>query len=106
MPDSLPVQATTSAPATTEPQPSPTADAKTSTGKTGVRSALRQLMGCRNFRAIALVNAVMFATANGSRAVLMPLLAVQGFGMKTTYLGGQSYLCCFAYPPILITHRV
>lgn len=48
---------------------------------------MRQLMGCRNFRAISLVNAVMFATANGSRAVLMPLLAVQGFGMKTTYLG-------------------
>ena len=50
-------------------------------------------MACRNFRAIALVNAVMFATANGSRAVLMPLLAVQGFGMKTTYLGGESCLC-------------
>lgn len=54
---------------------------------TGLISALRQLLGSRNFRAIALVNAVMFATANGSRAVLMPLLAVQGFGMKTTLLG-------------------
>lgn len=55
---------------------------------------MRQLMGCRNFRAISLVNAVMFATANGSRAVLMPLLAVQGFGMKTTYLGEEHALAC------------
>ena len=29
----------------------------------------------------------MFATANGSRSVLMPLLAVQGYKMKTTFLG-------------------
>ena len=49
--------------------------------------AWRQLLGNRNFRAIALINAVMFATANGSRSVLMPLLAVQGYKMKTTFLG-------------------
>ena len=49
--------------------------------------AWRQLLGNRNFRAIALINAVMFATANGSRSVLMPLLAVQGYHMKTTFLG-------------------
>ena len=53
--------------------------------------AWQQLLASSDFRAIALINAVMFATANGSRSVLMPLLAVQGFGMKTTLLGAY---CC------------
>lgn len=53
-------------------------------------SGWRQLLGSRDFRAIAIMNAVMFATANGGRAVLMPLLAIQSFGMTTSVLGLSS----------------
>ncbi len=45
------------------------------------------LLESRDFGAIALVNALMFATANGSRSVLMPLLATQSFALSTTALG-------------------
>ena len=45
------------------------------------------LLGSRDFGAIAVVNAIMFATANGSRSVLMPLLAHQSFGLTPTMLG-------------------
>lgn len=34
-----------------------------------------------------LLNAMMFMTQNGSRAVLVPLLATQAFGVTTTTLG-------------------
>jgi hypothetical protein len=49
--------------------------------------AWAQLMRNSDFRAISLVNGVMFMTMNGSRAVLLPLLAVQGFGLSTTVIG-------------------
>jgi len=49
--------------------------------------AWRRLLGSRNFRAIALVNAAVFTTNNGARAVLMPLLAKETLGMKTSLLG-------------------
>ncbi len=45
------------------------------------------LLKSRDFGAIALVNALMFATANGSRSVLMPLLARQSFAISNTVLG-------------------
>ncbi|BDA45298.1 probable quinolone resistance protein NorA at N-terminal half [Coccomyxa sp. Obi] len=45
------------------------------------------LLQSRDFGAIALVNALMFATANGSRSVLMPLLATQSFAISNTVLG-------------------
>ncbi|KAK9864537.1 hypothetical protein WJX84_006292 [Apatococcus fuscideae] len=47
----------------------------------------RQLFRNADFWAIAAVNAVMFATANGGRSTLMPLLAVSDFGLNTTLLG-------------------
>ncbi|KAK9866843.1 hypothetical protein WJX84_004388 [Apatococcus fuscideae] len=47
----------------------------------------RQLLRNADFWAIAAVNAVMFATANGGRSTLMPLLAVSDFGLNTTLLG-------------------
>lgn len=46
-----------------------------------------RLLLCRNFGSIALVSAVMFMTQNGARAVLLPLLAIQGFGMSAKVLG-------------------
>eukprot|EP00891_Asterochloris_glomerata_P001245 jgi/Astpho2/1245/fgenesh1_pg.00023_%23_12_t len=46
-----------------------------------------QLLLSRNFGAIALVNACMFMTQNGARAVLMPLLAIQGCGLSPKTLG-------------------
>ena len=46
-----------------------------------------QLLLCRNFGSIALVSAVMFMTQNGARAVLLPLLAMQGFGLSAKLLG-------------------
>ncbi|KAL3155302.1 hypothetical protein ABBQ32_013083 [Trebouxia sp. C0010 RCD-2024] len=46
-----------------------------------------QLLLCRNFGSIALVSAVMFMTQNGARAVLLPLLAMQRFGMSAKLLG-------------------
>lgn len=58
----------------------------------------------RDFGAIAIVNALMFATANGSRSVLVPLLATQSFGLTTTALGA---LCMFSsarcqYPAVTV----
>ena len=55
--------------------------------------AWRQLLCSQDFRAIASLNAVMFATTNGARSMLMPLLAVQRFGMSATSLGEPA---CFA----------
>lgn len=52
-----------------------------------------QLVLSRNFGAIALVNACMFMTQNGARAVLMPLLAIQGCGLSPKTLGKPA--CCF-----------
>ena len=49
--------------------------------------AWSQLLRSQDFRAIASLNAVMFATTNGARSMLMPLLAVQQFGMSATSLG-------------------
>lgn len=49
--------------------------------------AWRKLLGSRDFRAVALLNAVMFATTNGGRAVLMPLMAVEHFSMTPSILG-------------------
>ena len=46
-----------------------------------------QMVLSRNFGAIALVNACMFMTQNGARAVLMPLLAIQGCGLSPKSLG-------------------
>ncbi|DBA89338.1 TPA: hypothetical protein ACH3X1_004132 [Trebouxia sp. C0004] len=46
-----------------------------------------QLLLCPNFGSIALVSAVMFMTQNGARAVLLPLLAMQGFGLSAKLLG-------------------
>ena len=46
-----------------------------------------QMVLSRNFGAIALVNACMFMTQNGARAVLMPLLAIQGCGLSPKTLG-------------------
>ncbi|KAK9810950.1 hypothetical protein WJX73_000538 [Symbiochloris irregularis] len=46
-----------------------------------------QLLGSRDFRAVALLNAVMFATQNGGRSVLLPLMAIDGFGFTTSLLG-------------------
>jgi hypothetical protein len=45
------------------------------------------LLKSRDFGAIAIVNAIMFMTANGSRSVLVPLLATQSFNLSTTVLG-------------------
>ena len=53
----------------------------------GEQPAWRLLLLSRDFGAIAVVNAIMFATANGSRSVLMPLLAHQAFGLTPTALG-------------------
>ncbi len=50
----------------------------------------RQLLRNGDFWAIAAVNAVMFATANGGRSTLMPLLATSDFGLNTTLLGQPS----------------
>ena len=49
--------------------------------------AWQLLLGSRDFGAIMLLNAMMFMTQNGSRAVLVPLLATQAFGVTTTTLG-------------------
>lgn len=49
------------------------------------------LLGCPNFRAIALINCVLFTTVNGTRAVLMPLMGAEAFGMTPSSLG-----CVFA----------
>ncbi|KAK9817260.1 hypothetical protein WJX72_011949 [[Myrmecia] bisecta] len=46
-----------------------------------------QLLQSRDFGAIALINGVMFMTQNGARAVLMPLLATQSFGLSPSILG-------------------
>ena len=46
-----------------------------------------QLLLCRNFGSIALVSAIMFMTQNGARGVLLPLLAMQGFGLSAKLLG-------------------
>lgn len=51
------------------------------------RPAWQLLLGSRDFGAIMLLNAMMFMTQNGSRAVLVPLLATQAFGVTTTTLG-------------------
>ena len=56
------------------------------------RPAWQMLLGSRDFGAIMLLNAMMFMTQNGSRAVLMPLLATQAFGVTTTTLGTGSPL--------------
>lgn len=53
-----------------------------------------QLLLSRNFGAIALVNACMFMTQNGARAVLMPLLAIQGCGLSPKTLGEPAWWCC------------
>lgn len=50
------------------------------------------LLESRDFGAIALVNAIMFMTANGSRSVLVPLLATQTFAISTTVLGAHLLL--------------
>ena len=56
-----------------------------------------QLLLCRNFGSIALVSAVMFMTQNGARAVLLPLLAMQGFGLSAKLLGTSVCMClCIA----------
>lgn len=60
----------------------------------GEQPAWRLLLLSRDFGAIAVVNAIMFATANGSRSVLMPLLAHQAFGLTPTTLGARSPLPC------------
>ena len=52
-----------------------------------------QLLLSRNFGSIALVSAVMFMTQNGARAVLLPLLATQGFGLSAKLLGITSHAC-------------
>lgn len=54
--------------------------------------AWQECLRSQDFRAIASLNAVMFATTNGARSMLMPLLAVQRFGMSATSLGE---LACF-----------
>ena len=48
----------------------------------------RQLLACPDFQAISLVNCVLFMTVNGTRAVLMPMLGVENFGMTPSVLGG------------------
>ena len=53
------------------------------------RPAWQLLLGSRDFGAIMLLNAMMFMTQNGSRAVLVPLLATQAFGVTTTTLGAR-----------------
>ena len=58
------------------------------------RPAWRQLLGSRDFGAIMLLNAMMFMTQNGSRAVLVPLLATQAFGVTTTTLGFDPPFLC------------
>ena len=55
------------------------------------RPAWQLLLGSRDFGAIMLLNAMMFMTQNGSRAVLMPLLATQAFGVTTTTLGDLTH---------------
>ena len=50
-----------------------------------------QLLLCRNFGSIALVSAIMFMPQNGARGVLLPLLAMQGFGLSAKLLGEQFY---------------
>ena len=47
------------------------------------------LMACTDFRAIALVNCVLFMTVNGTRAVLMPLMGVESFGFSPSMLGAM-----------------
>ena len=54
-----------------------------------------QLLLCRNFGSIALVSAVVFMTQNGARAVLLPLLAMQGFGLSAKLLGINEHLTLF-----------
>lgn len=49
--------------------------------------AWRKLLCSRDFRAIALINAVIFTSNNGARSVLMPLLVVQVLGLSTSLLG-------------------
>ena len=62
------------------------------------RPAWQRLLSSPNFRAISLVNAVLFTTNNGARAVLMPLLAEEKLGMKTSLLGARH---AAPYSPIL-----
>ena len=64
----------------------------------GEQPAWRMLLLSRDFGAIAVVNAIMFATANGSRSVLVPLLATQSFGLTTTALGALSCATCQLWP--------
>ena len=52
-----------------------------------------QLLFCRNFGSIALVSAVMFMTQNGARAVLLPLFAMQNFGLSAKLLGMPVLMC-------------
>mmetsp|Transcript_7489 Transcript_7489/g.21172 ORF Transcript_7489/g.21172 Transcript_7489/m.21172 type:complete len:598 (-) Transcript_7489:525-2318(-) len=47
------------------------------------------LLICTDFRAIALVNCVLFMTVNGTRAVLMPLMGVESFGFSPSVLGAM-----------------
>ena len=58
------------------------------------KPAWQLLLGSRDFGAIMLLNAMMFMTQNGSRAVLVPLLATQAFGVTTTTLGVAPSLLC------------
>lgn len=46
-----------------------------------------QMLRSKDFRAIASLNAMMYMTSNGTRSMLMPLLAIHQFGMSTTTLG-------------------
>lgn len=64
------------------------------------KPAWQLLLGSRDFGAIMLLNAMMFMTQNGSRAVLVPLLATQAFGVTTTTLGEASSNSTLAAYPV------
>eukprot|EP00884_Botryococcus_braunii_P001802 jgi/Botrbrau1/11622/Bobra.0209s0013.1 len=83
----LTAAASTSAPSQ-EGSEASTVSTKDGKGKRRLRTpAWLQLLSCRDFQAISFVNGVIFMTMNGSRAVLLPLLACQSFNISKTALG-------------------